>query len=125
MMIDQYTEEMFLKEVKRYLIDGLSKPFCRTRWMWHCEEQEVYLRIGPKIIDGAIVNFIQIANIRTDEENQKKGKFTQFLKWFEQFKTGIYVENAHNPILPPFLLKNGFKNNTTMGHEYDYYKLAI
>jgi len=114
--------DLFKPDVENFILQKGLSPI-RSRWIYHCEEQEVYLRIGPKIIENKKVECIQIANIHTQEKNQKKGIFTGFLKWLEKFDQAVYVENAHNPCLPPFLLKNGFKHNETPGYEYDYYKL--
>jgi len=122
---EKETLDLFRPEIARFIRGNKLTPGSvpRSRWMYHCEEQEVYLRLGKKIIEGQIIDLIQIANIRTEEENQRKGIFTGFLKWLEQFDMGIYVENTHNPDLARFLLKIGFKQNQSLDHEFDYYRL--
>lgn len=115
--------DLFLPEIKRFITSCHQTPI-RNGWFWNCEEQEVYLRIGPRAIPGVPMEpFIQIANIRTQEEFQKKGHFTRFLGWLEQFDMPIYVENVHNPILEKYLLKIGFTRHPSEGFEYDFYRL--
>lgn len=113
----------FLNEIKRFVTK--KSMFAQNGWFFNSEEQEVYLRANAKrSIDGKLVTFVDIANIKTEEQNQKKGAFTKFLDFLESLKVNIYIESILNPVLIPFLIKRGFKKDEREGYNNCYYKLA-
>ncbi len=113
--------ELFMDSIERFLE---SKGIPSNGWFYHCEEQEVYLRKSVKRIAGINYKFVDIANIRTEEGNQKKGHLTRFISHLEKLGYNIYVENACNPVLPPFLWKQGFVPDPRMGYEKCFYKIV-
>ena len=110
-----------IEKIDRF-IKGTGLP--TNGWFYHCPEQEVYLRRNKKIIGSDLFNFIVIANISTEEKNQKKGHFKRFLNHLESLELNIYVENVHNPNLAEFLPKVGFQLLVQEGSDDCYYKFS-
>lgn len=111
----------FMDQIERFL---KREGYPKNGWFFHCEEQEVYLRKSIKRIAGVNYRFIDIANILTEENHQKKGHLTRFIAHLEKLGHNIYVENAENPVLPPFLWRQGFVPDSRMGYEKCFYKIV-
>ena len=99
--------------------------FPKSQWIWIEDKMEIFFRRSTRIVEGKMVEFVDLANIRTDEENQGKGIFTRLLDWlYLDQKRNIYVENVHNEVLAEKLvIKWGFSRMDLQGYENCFYKL--
>jgi len=113
--------ELFMDSIERFL---KSKELPNNGWFHHCEEQVVYLRKSIRRIEGVNYSFVDIANILTEEKDQKRGHLTRFITHLEKLGYNLYVENAGNPVLPPFLCRIGFIQDPRMGYEECFYKIV-
>ena len=118
---EEQTTESLWAEIDRFIF---KEGFPESRWFRSCEEQEVYIRRCKKIIKHVSIDFIVVANIHTQEADQKKGHFTRFLDHLESLNVNLYVENVHNPCLSPLLIRHGFKRVVMDAPDLCYFKLT-
>lgn len=68
----------------------------------------VYLRVGPRLIEGKMVQCIQLANLVTPEAYQGRGLFTEMLGHLSTTDLPIYVEQVLNRNFLDALMRRGF-----------------
>jgi len=114
-----FNDKFYLSGIENFI---KQKGFPTNGWFYTCENQEVYLRKSRRMINGKHVQFIDIANIKTHEAHQGKGRLTNFLSFLKDLGLNIYFENVLNEILIPFLLKNGYAED--VNNEKCFYKIS-
>lgn len=55
------------------------------------------------------IKYFALRNIKFNEENQKKGRFTNIIHLMECMNTPVMVDNIINPIVKEILIKRGWK----------------
>lgn len=93
-----------------------------NRWL-RFEEMAVYVRVGPKWIDGALVQCVQLASLSSPPRYQGRGTFTRLVELITSTtELTIYVEQVLNERFLEALLRRGFLPARAYdGRLYDVY----
>jgi predicted N-acetyltransferase YhbS len=79
------------------------------------EQIVAYVRVTSRLIDGKMMQTIDIGNVSVYEEHQKKGVFKDFLSSVEEmahrFDRTVYIESVLSPVLLEKLPQYGYTSN--------------
>lgn len=79
------------------------------------EKITVYVRVTSRLIDGKMMQTIDIGNVSVDERHQQKGVFKYFLKSVEKladrFDRTVYIESVLSKFLARKLSEYGYTSN--------------
>lgn len=90
------------------LVDDFINSKFPCKWI-EGEIFSVYLRKGIHLIDGKLLETLDVANIRSiPTQYRGKGYFKAFIVHLEGYGKPVYVECIHNPLLLNMLVKHGY-----------------
>ena len=97
-------------ENSQFSNDLLSLLRGEQRNLWtRFGELSVYLRVGEKSINRKQVRCLQIANVSTPPQHQRRGTFTKMLELIKNTTDlPIYAENVNNHEFRDALIRRGF-----------------
>lgn len=91
------------------LIDEFIQSKLPCKWI-EGDILAVYLRKGIHLIDGKMLDTLDVANIRSiPKEYRRQGYFKAFMLKIESYGKPVYVECIHNPSLLKMLNKHGYQ----------------
>lgn len=83
----------------------------RTNQYIRDDAMSIYIRKSRRLIDGEMIQFLDLANIQIEDDYQNKGIYSNLMKKIvEKYPDyNIFIENILNPHTEPILKKLGFK----------------
>jgi hypothetical protein len=93
-----------------------------SKWL-ESKHMQVYVRKGPRSVEGDFHEFITIANIVVFQSFQNKRYWKTFMQYVKTKGMPIYIENANNPIVSGAAIRWGFKLN--LNSHCSYYTLQV
>ncbi len=87
----------------------------RSAWIKEPGFIGIYVRVGPRCINGERIKVIALANFEVIDKG--KGVFTRFVKKVEKYQLPIFIENVINPRFAEFLPSLGFVQVQDGGNE--------
>lgn len=99
----------------RHLLDlARMSPIGGAREWLSDRHISLYVRVGPRMVNGKLQRVLMLATLSVDERHHRKGRMRDTFAAAEDFVAsvpeldGVYAESVLNEVIPPFLLARGY-----------------